>query len=74
MKVSAKWIHAHHTSRGAWTRRQLAAIGVSWPPARGWMWRAEGMEITEAQRQTFEAESARVHQKIPFDNGTVSDG
>jgi hypothetical protein len=29
-------ILACRTSRGAWTRRQLAEWGVPWPPPRGW--------------------------------------
>jgi hypothetical protein len=23
--------------RGGWTRKQLALIGVSWPPPKGWL-------------------------------------
>jgi len=29
-------IEAKQTSRGGWTRAQLAEWGVPWPPPRGW--------------------------------------
>jgi hypothetical protein len=29
-------IEAARTSRGGWTRAQLARWGVPWPPPRGW--------------------------------------
>lgn len=29
-------IDAARTPRGGWTREQLAAWGVSWPPPKGW--------------------------------------
>lgn len=29
-------VEAAKTKRGAWTRKQLAAWGVPWPPPKGW--------------------------------------
>lgn len=29
-------IEAAKTANGGWTREQLAAWGVSWPPPKGW--------------------------------------
>jgi hypothetical protein len=53
--VTEKWVITHARPGGAWSAKQLAAIGVSWPPKKGWKQRVEGMEISEEQRQTFEA-------------------
>jgi len=55
MQITEEWIKRFTTPRGAWTRRQLAAIRVPWPPPRGWIHRAVGQHITEAERLVFEA-------------------
>ncbi|MEU9197730.1 hypothetical protein [Streptomyces hundungensis] len=42
-------IEAAKTSKGAWTRAQLAEWGVPWPPPKGW--KDELIERWEAARQ-----------------------
>ena len=34
--LTAEEIEAARTSRGGWTRQQLAVWGVPWPPPKGW--------------------------------------
>lgn len=68
MIVTAKWIHKHKTKNGAWTRAQLAAVGVAWPPPKGWIGRVIGNDITEAQRVAFVQESAIVQSQLGFDH------
>lgn len=36
MNVTREEIEAAKTPAGGWTREQLAAWGVSWPPPKGW--------------------------------------
>lgn len=55
MRITEKWIREHATERGGWTKKQLAALGVAWPPALGWIKRLAGKEITEQQCQAFTA-------------------
>lgn len=55
--ITEGWLDLHRTPQGAWTREQLAAIGVSWPPPRGWKRAAVGREISPEQQRVFEAES-----------------
>jgi len=57
--VTAEWLHAHGTRGAGWTAEQLRAIGVTWPPRRGWIRQQEGREITDAQREAFEQSGAR---------------
>jgi hypothetical protein len=56
MKITREWIRAHATQKGGYTRAQLEAIGVPWPPQTGWPDRVVGIEITEQQRRIFERE------------------
>jgi len=53
--VTAQWMKKHSTLSGGWTRRQLAQIGVSWPPPIGWQDESVGKQITDEQRRVFEA-------------------
>lgn len=55
--VTADWIKACCSVRGGYTRDQLAAVGVSWPPQKGWPRLLVGRQLTEEQRQQFESES-----------------
>ena len=34
------------TTTGGYTRKQLGALGVSWPPPKGWKRRAVGRKIS----------------------------
>src|SRR5262245_36816907 len=53
MKITREFIHQHKTPRGAWTRAQLSALGIAWPPREGWITRLAGVEITDDQRDAF---------------------
>lgn len=53
MKISREFIMEHRTDRGAWTKAQLSAIGVKWPPEKGWINRVVGRGISEDQRVAF---------------------
>ena len=44
---------AHRTARGAWTRAQLQALGLQWPPLQGWIDSVVGQELTDAQVKQF---------------------
>lgn len=54
-RVNKKWIHENKTKRGGFTKAQLAAIGVSWPPKAGWVERSSGKLITDEQKDIFES-------------------
>lgn len=60
MAAKTFWITEHwlrkHSGNGVagWTPSQLRVLGVTWPPARGWMRRINGSGIEEAQRAAFE--------------------
>jgi len=69
--VSEAWIHRFKTLRGGWTQKQLAALGVSWPPVKGWIRRVVGRQIHDTQRRAFEQDSGirvrrRLGQSLPF--------
>lgn len=55
--VTEEWIESYKTKGGAWNKKQLAQIGVHWPPLAGWKARAVGRNISDAERQAFEAHS-----------------
>jgi hypothetical protein len=54
--VTDRWLMNHSTNGSSgWTRKQLQALGVSWPPTAGWKSGLIGKRITAAQRRDFES-------------------
>jgi hypothetical protein len=53
--VTREWILNYRTQNGAWTSKQLAFIGVSWPPIAGWIKRAVGTKISVEAKAAFES-------------------
>ena len=53
--VTPEWIYANRTKRGGWNAKQLAAVGIKWPPIKGWKVRLPGRKITQTSRETFES-------------------
>ncbi len=54
MQLTREYIMKHRTARGAWTRAQIEALGLEWPPLQGWIDSVVGQNITEAQARQFE--------------------
>lgn len=57
MIVTKEYINQHKTKNGAWTRKQLTALGVEWPPEKGWKKRAVGNVLTAPKAAIFEQRS-----------------
>jgi hypothetical protein len=57
MIVTKKWINDHKSKNSGFSKSQLNALGISWPPVKGWVDKIVGKEITEEQRKTFERHS-----------------
>jgi hypothetical protein len=59
MIVTNEWIEEHKTTNGGWNKPQLEAIGIAWPPVKGWKLSVIGKQITERQRIQFESSRIR---------------
>lgn len=57
--ITAQWLHKYATSGHGWTRRQIEALRIDYPPPRGWIRDLEGMTIPQAWAREFEALSRR---------------
>lgn len=64
--ITKIWLDEFASGEGGYTRDQLDAIGISWPPKTGWKWRVIGYEISEADKHRFEmkrtAKEVRAHK------------
>jgi len=54
MIVTKEYIHKNKSPKGAWSRKQLAALGVDWPPAKGGKNRVIGNVIDDQNAAVFE--------------------
>ena len=55
-------IDAGRSLKGGWNARQLAALGVAWPPNRGWRRRLCGQVLPKAKVALF---FSRGGQEVP---------
>ena len=55
MILTKQYIHKHSTKSGGFTEPQLMAIGVAWPPKKGWISRSVGKEISDGEQWLFES-------------------
>ena len=55
VKVTKKWIMENRTVKGAWTKAQIHALGMTWPPRKGWIGEIVGKMITDENARLFEA-------------------
>lgn len=53
MKVTREFIMADCIQRGSWTYAQIEALGLEYPPRKGWMHLVIGRELTDAQVRQF---------------------
>lgn len=51
--LTHEMIPAARTPNGGYTKKQLAAIGVDWPPQKGWSKEVVGKQITRQQFEIF---------------------
>ena len=53
MRVTERFLLDNTTPRGQWNAKQLAVLGIQWPPIKGWKQRVIGMEISEEEARRF---------------------
>jgi len=59
VELTIDYIDSHKTKAGAWTRKQIEALGLKWPLVTGWKDRLVGEIITAEQANIFETENVR---------------
>ncbi len=58
--ITKDYIMNNRTKKGSWTRKQIQALGIEWPPRAGWINDVTGSYITQEKARQFEAkESAK---------------
>lgn len=53
MKITREWVHEFGTVNGigaSWSQKQLAILGVPWPPKKGWLSRLIGTDELAERR------------------------
>lgn len=53
VKLTKEFIQQHKTDYGGWTKAQIEALGLKWPPRHGWQERLVGKEISAEAAQRF---------------------
>lgn len=53
MTITNEFLIAGQSGAGGWNKRQLALLGVDWPPVKGWKHRIIGTEIPDEDAMKF---------------------
>lgn len=53
MKITEDWIRTNKSERDGWNFSQIALLGESWPPRKGWIQRAVGRDISDEDAALF---------------------
>jgi len=56
--ITKNWINFNRTAKGAFTRKQIQALYIEWPPVKGWINEICGSLITFDQKRQFEMSSS----------------
>ncbi|MNW15261.1 hypothetical protein D3C71_2137120 [compost metagenome] len=59
MTVTNDWLLQSQTVKGGYNKRQLALLGIVWPPTRGWKHDVLDTEIPDDVAREFEDASGR---------------
>jgi hypothetical protein len=54
MTITLDWLNRHRTDRNGFTMAQVQALGLTWPPRKGWLRQQVGREISEIAAVAFE--------------------
>lgn len=57
--ITKEWINKFKSSKGGWTSTQMEAVGLKWPPKKGWIKSIAGNEISQEQAEIFEGKLKR---------------
>ena len=52
--ITDDWLMNHSTKKKAWTKEQLKALGIPWPPKKKWKKRIIGTAISKEDKTRFE--------------------
>ena len=52
--ITREYINSNKTARGAWTKVQIEALGLEWPPTNGWINCLIGEILSPEQASRFE--------------------
>ena len=67
MIITKQYINSHRTPRGAFTKAQVEALGIKWPPRAGWINRVIGEVISTEQAKKFEGGKSQRAKKSKND-------
>jgi hypothetical protein len=72
-RITRSWLDANsRTGKSGWNKRQLALIGIDWPPAAGWMHRVCGTELDENKKKEFEDLAGKSLEGVKIDAGKAN--
>jgi hypothetical protein len=72
-KITRNWLNANsRTGISGWNKKQLALLGIQWPPYAGWIHSVCGTEIEESKKKEFEDLAGKSQEGVKIDAGKAN--
>ena len=62
--IIKEFIESNKTARGGWNRKQIEAIGLTWPPTKGWKRSVIGNCISIVNAQIFASFTEKANKPV----------
>ena len=75
MLITKEFLMNNRTIKGSWTRAQIEALGISWPPRSGWHEELIGSCISDRRASAFVSlknMSAKKVKKLKREKGQIT--
>ena len=66
--VTEEFLQTFRHTHNGWTKKQLGALGIAWPPKKGWKKLVLGKMITVEEAQVFMGDSERARGALAEDD------
>jgi len=72
-KITRTWLNQYsRTGHSGWNAKQLAILGISWPPKAGWIYQVCSQFLEDEQKKEFEALAGKSQEGVKIDAGKAN--
>lgn len=72
-RITKGWLREFsRNGQAGWNAKQLALLGITWPPPKGWLGDLLGQPISDDIRQQFEQLAGKSQEGVKIDRGKAN--
>src|ERR1700731_2261083 len=72
-RVTRQWLNQYsRTGKSGWNAKQLALLGIAWPPHAGWIYQVCQQAISDEIKTKFEELAGKSQEGVKIDAGRAN--